>query len=125
MATSSSSSSVEAVKQQEDICDFLTALDSYAPTIPEAVTKYYMKKSGINAVDPRISKLMSLAADKFLSETIHEARQMSILRKQSSVNKQTKRKAVENNDSLSIDDLERCLGLQRINLKRCKKTTEL
>ena len=118
----SSSSSVKknsnGKESHEDLCDFYTALDVYTPTIPEAVTKHYMQKSGIMAADPRIVKLVSLAADKFLSETIHEARQMSLLRKQGL--KQAKRKTADSGDVLEIEDLERCLGQQKIILKRKK-----
>ena len=122
IASSSGTKKAVKVKEtQEDLCDFYTALDVYAPTIPEAVTKYYMQKSGINAVDPRMVKLISLAADKFLSETIHEARQMSLLRKQGL--KQTKRKTNDSGDVLEIEDLERCLKQQEIVLKR-KKTLD-
>eukprot|EP00596_Hydrurales_sp_CCMP1899_P001475 CAMPEP_0119037772 /NCGR_PEP_ID=MMETSP1177-20130426/6270_1 /TAXON_ID=2985 /ORGANISM="Ochromonas sp, Strain CCMP1899" /LENGTH=120 /DNA_ID=CAMNT_0006999437 /DNA_START=17 /DNA_END=379 /DNA_ORIENTATION=+ len=103
---------------QEDLCDFYTALDVYTPTIPEAVTKHYMQKSGVMIADERIVKLISLAADKFLSETIHEARQMSLLRKQGL--KQAKRKLADTGDTLEIEDLERCLQQQEIALKRKK-----
>jgi transcription initiation factor TFIID subunit 10 len=121
---SSSAGTKKAVKgkeTQEDLCDFYTALDVYTPTIPESVTKHYMRKSGIMTADSRMVKLISLAADKFLSETIHEARQMSLLRKQGL--KQAKRKVVDTGDLLEIEDLERCLSEQQIALKR-KKTLD-
>lgn len=121
---SSSAGTKKAAKgkeTQEDLCDFYTALDVYTPTIPEAVTKHYMQKSGIMTADSRMVKLISLAADKFLSETIHEARQMSLLRKQGL--KQAKRKVVDTGDLLEIEDLERCLSEQQIALKR-KKTLD-
>jgi transcription initiation factor TFIID subunit 10 len=122
MASSSGTKKITKTKEtEEDLCDFYTALDAYSPTIPEAVTKYYMQKGGIMAYDPRMVKLISLAADKFLSETIHEARQMSLLRKQGL--KQAKRKVADNGEILEIEDLERCLAEQQIILKR-KKTME-
>ena len=119
MSSSSGSKKVPKIKEtQEDLCDFYTALDVYTPTIPEAVTKHYMQKSGIMVADPRMVKLISLAADKFLSETIHEARQMSLLRKQGL--KHAKRKVADTGDMLEMEDLERCLGQQEIVLKRKK-----
>ena len=119
MTSSSSTKKNSKTKDtQEDLCDFYSALDVYTPTIPEAVTKYYMQRSGVMAADPRMIKLISLAADKFLSETIHEARQMSLLRKQGL--KQAKRKTADSSDVLEIEDLERCLAQQEIILKRKK-----
>ena len=84
-----------------------------------------MHKSGIACIDPRMAKLVSLAADKFLSETIHEATQIGILRKQGLKTTTTsKRKAADTSDLLELEDLERYLSNQRINLKRSKKLLE-
>ena len=125
-SSSSSSGSSTSISGLEDINDFLTALDSYTPTIPEAVSKYYMHKSGIACIDPRMAKLVSLAADKFLSETINEAKQMGILRKQGLKTNTvaSKRKVADTTDLLELEDLERYLSNQRIHLKRSKKLLE-
>jgi transcription initiation factor TFIID subunit 10 len=116
MASSSSSSSAAGqsakASGQEEINDLLIALDSYTPTIPEAITKHYMHKSGIAVIDPRMAKLVSLAADKFLSETIHETKQMGTLRRQG-LKHTMKRKVAETSDNLEIEDLERYLSNQR------------
>ncbi len=42
-----------------------------------------MQKGGVSVHDPRMTKMLSLAADYFLAKTIHEARQLSLLRTQS------------------------------------------
>lgn len=118
MSLSSGIKTLKTKETQEDLCDFYSALDVYTPTIPEAVTKHYMQKTGVTVADPRMVKLISLAADKFLSETIHEARQMSLLRKQGL--KQAKRKVADTGDTLDLEDLERCLTQQEIALKRRK-----
>jgi transcription initiation factor TFIID subunit 10 len=68
----------------EDLSDFLSALDDYAPTVPEATVQYYMQKGGVDVADPRIVKVIALATDKFLAETIHDAKQIGDLRNQSS-----------------------------------------
>ena len=54
MSSSSAKKSAKVKETQEDLCDFYSALDVYTPTIPEAVTKYYMQKSGITVADPRM-----------------------------------------------------------------------
>ena len=121
MASSSSSSSATTTAPkgsgQEDINDLLVALDSYTPTIPEAIAKHYMHKSGIAVIDPRMAKLVSLAADKFLSETIYETKQMGTLRRQGLKNTM-KRKVAETSDTLEIEDLERYLSNQRYSYRR-------
>ena len=100
-----------------ELSDFLTSLDSYKPTVPEAVTCYLMKKSGANTAQPRVAKLLSLAADKFLSEIIYEAKQFSKLRQQS-VRSQKRR--LEMSETLEMVDLESSLAQARIYLRRKK-----
>ena len=110
--TSSSSSAFRAEIKQKN--DFLVALESYTPTIPEALTRYYVQKSGVNALDERMIKLISLASDHFLAKTVHEAKQMSLL-KQAPKAKGTKRKAPSSSDqagpedTMELEDLERAL----------------
>ena len=101
----------------EDLNDFLAAVDVYNPTVPESVSTFYLEKSGLAVKDPRISKLVSLATDKLLSEIIHEAKQVSILRQQAVKNQ--KRRA-EMDDTLELTDLEASLAQSKILLKRKK-----
>ncbi len=42
-----------------------------------------MQKGGISVRDPRMTKMLALATDYFLAKTVHEARQLSLLRTQS------------------------------------------
>ena len=69
-------------KPLQQVGNFLSNLDDYDPTIPESLTKYYMNKSGIEAKDQRMVKLISLATDHFLAKTIFEAKQLTLLRHQ-------------------------------------------
>ena len=102
----------------EDLCDFLSAIEKYNPTIPEALTKYYLEKSGMTIKDTRILKFVSLAADHLLSEIIYESKQISSLRQQTI--KSIKRKQ-ELNETLELVDLEASLNQSNIFLHR-KKT---
>jgi hypothetical protein len=75
-----------------------------------------MQMSGINPMDERMVKLVSLASDHFLAKTVHEAKQMSLL-KQAPKTRGTKRKAVPEpvaEDVMELDDLERALFEQGI-----------
>lgn len=100
----------------EPLSDFFLQLDEYEPTISLEVIKYYMKRAGVNAdSDPRVAKLLALATDKFLVETLFEAKQFSELR---GVSKGTKRQLENKDVHLEIEDLERSYELQGIFQRR-------
>ncbi len=105
-----------------ELNDFLVSLDSYSPSIPEAVVKYYMEKAGGCIKDERIIKLVALATDKFLSETIYDAKQNAALKSSQAKNK--KRNAVEMQELFDIDDLEKALALKQIHIKKIRRTNE-
>jgi hypothetical protein len=108
-------------KQATDLNDFLLSLDSYAPTYPENLIRFYLDRSGLEVKDDRITKLMSLAADKLLSEILYEAKQISTLRQQNSRGK--KRKFSEVSDGIDIEDLQLSLLQLRIFVRRRKLFT--
>ena len=98
----------------EPLSDFLLALDAYEPTIPTQVTRYYAKKAGLDPdADPRAVKLISLAADKFLADTVFEAKQSMELR---NVNKK-RTKEVED-QTLELHDVESSYEKQGIFQRR-------
>lgn len=101
----------------EDISTFIKSLDAYAPTLPAQVSNYYLSKSGVNVQDERISKLVSLAADKFMADIIFDAKQFSVLR-QKSEKKVVKKRAQESADTLEFQDLVRALKMRRISISR-------
>ena len=115
-APASTKSARTAIKEKND---FLISLESYTPTIPEAVAKYYMQRSGITVMDERMVKLVALASDYFLAKTVHEAKQMSLL-KQTAKNKGTKRKGMTetSEDIIELEDLERALVEQGVFLRK-------
>lgn len=110
------SRTAEAQKSFENIGSFLLMLDEYKPTIPEAVSQYYLEKSGVTVEDQRIAKFVSLAADQFLSEIIHDATQLGKLQKQGA---KTKRKQ-DTLEMLELADVEGSLAKRNIYLRRRK-----
>lgn len=119
MEGSASGSSTALLRSFKEKNDFLLGLEAYSPTIPEAVTKYYMQKSGVEVLDERMVKLISLAADHFLATTVREAKQMSQL-KHSQKGKAYKRKATDivAEDTLDLEDVERSLQEQGVFLRK-------
>jgi len=105
-----------------ELNDFLISLDSYSPSIPEAVVKYYMEKAGGSIKDERIIKLVALATDKFLSETIYDAKQNAALKSSQAKNK--KRNVTEIQELFDIDDLEKALALKQIHIKKTRRNNE-
>lgn len=101
----------------EELNDFLSALELYNSTFPDAVSKSLLERKGVSVEDDKISKFISLAADKFMSEVIYEAKQISILRQQST--RSLKRKA-EMAETLELEDLEGSVAQMRIQLRRKK-----
>jgi transcription initiation factor TFIID subunit 10 len=97
-------------------------LDSYSPTIPEALSNHYLERSGVECKDERILKLVSLAADKVLTEILYEAKQVSKLRQQAVKNNPKKRQ--EMNETLELEDVAGSLTQMRIYFRRKRPRNE-
>jgi transcription initiation factor TFIID subunit 10 len=110
-----------------ELNEFLLSLDSYNPTIPENLTKHYLERSGLDVKDPRITKLISLATDKLLSEILYESRQVATLRQQGAGNKGNRKRKFgdENGDLLDLDDIQVSLAQLRVFLRRKSGTKKL
>jgi hypothetical protein len=114
--------------QSPEYQNFLQALPHYDPTVPSECIEYLAARAGSHvSAESSVSKLIAIAADKFLADTLHEARQYSKIRakavEESGKNagkKVSEKKAqdIVNVDSLSMEDLSRSLGNQRIYIQR-------
>jgi transcription initiation factor TFIID subunit 10 len=68
----SSSSNDEMLLEEEELNKFTSTLDKFTPAIPETVTKYYMRQSGLQTEDERVVKLLSVSVQKFMTGNIEK-----------------------------------------------------
>ncbi|CAB3397132.1 unnamed protein product [Caenorhabditis bovis] len=62
-------------EHQDEVRDFIRQLADYPPTIPDSVTLHFLKSSGVEGTDPRVARLIALAAQKQVSDIILDAMQ--------------------------------------------------
>eukprot|EP01031_Cornospumella_fuschlensis_P038125 gene38125-46323_t len=117
VANSQASMSRNAAKAKE-LNDFLQALDAYNPTVPEALTHYYLERSGADIKDDRITKLVSLAADKLLTEMLDTSIETRGLRLLSVKNPKKKEEMSKN---LDVEDVAGGLTQMRVHFRGSKR----
>jgi transcription initiation factor TFIID subunit 10 len=108
--STSSGNGNSTVVAKAEISSFLDKLDSYQSTIPAEVTAFHLNKSGCIIADTRITKLVSLAADKFLAEILYETKQTILLKNKN------KRVLEEANTTLTMDALCTTLKKKKISV---------
>jgi len=92
----------------------VSTLSEYEPVIPDVVTAHYLNKSGFDAVDPRIVKLVSLATQKFISDVATDSLQQFKVRQASISKKQRQDKST----TLTLEDLTPALAEYGITLRK-------
>lgn len=91
-------------------------LEDYTPTIPDAVTGYYLNRAGFEASDPRIIRLISLASQKFISDIANDALQHCKMKGTASGSSRSKSK--DKKYTLTMEDLTPALAEYGINVKK-------
>ncbi|XP_071331837.1 transcription initiation factor TFIID subunit 10 [Trachinotus anak] len=98
------------------LADFLMQLEEYTPTIPDAVTGYYLNRAGFEASDPRIIRLISLASQKFISDIANDALQYCKMKGTASGSSRNKTK--DKKYTLTMEDLTPALSEYGVNVKK-------
>ncbi|KAG8983946.1 Transcription initiation factor TFIID subunit 10 [Tulasnella sp. JGI-2019a] len=70
----------ELARKDRTLVDFMLMLDDYEPLIPNEVTEYYLQRVGFECDDIRLKRLLSLAAQKFVSDIASDAYQHARIR---------------------------------------------
>ncbi|KAI8387047.1 transcription initiation factor TFIID 23-30kDa subunit-domain-containing protein [Blakeslea trispora] len=99
--------------KEKTMAEFLAMMDNYAPIIPDAVTDYYLSKSGFDCNDVRIKRLLALATQKFVADIATDAFQYCKVRQSGNRKSGKERKTV-----LTMEDLTAALAEYGVNIKK-------
>jgi len=97
------------------LSDFVLQLEDYTPTVPDSVTGYYLNRAGFEAADPRIVRLVSLAAQKFVSDIANDALQHCKMR---ASGQSSKKQGKDKKFTLTMEDLTPALSEYGISVKK-------
>ena len=64
------------------VTELLHAVEEYTPILPDEVTNHLLARSGFQTSDPRVTRLVSLAAHKFIADVSNDALQHCKARQQ-------------------------------------------
>ncbi|KQK20486.1 hypothetical protein BRADI_1g54817v3 [Brachypodium distachyon] len=108
------------------LTEFLSSLMDYTPTIPDELVEHYLGRSGFQCPDVRLTRLVAVAAQKFVSDVASDSLQHCKARVAAPIkdnkSKQPKdRRLVLTMDDLSKGLLEACRAVVLDTRKREKR----
>ncbi|XP_048581785.1 transcription initiation factor TFIID subunit 10-like, partial [Nematostella vectensis] len=83
--------------------------------IPDAVTAYYLNKAGFDGTDTRVVRLVSLAAQKFISDVANDALQHCKMR---GSGQSSRKSGKDKRYTLTMEDLTPALNEYGVNVKK-------
>ncbi|XP_017851590.1 transcription initiation factor TFIID subunit 10 isoform X1 [Drosophila busckii] len=116
---------VPVTSEEVEMDELLTQLEDYAPTMPDALTLSIMQGCGFGAVDPRIVRIVSVCAQKFISDIANDALQHCKTRTTNiqhssghSSNKVDKKNPKDRKYTLAMEDLLPALADHGITMRK-------
>ncbi|RKP39107.1 transcription initiation factor TFIID 23-30kDa subunit-domain-containing protein, partial [Dimargaris cristalligena] len=103
-------------EKEKTLAEFLLAMDDHQPLIPDAVTEYYLARTGFECDDVRIKRLLALVAQKFISDVVTDAFQYSRVHQLN--NKERKYTQKDRRSLLTMDDLSQALQEYGVNVRK-------
>lgn len=97
-------------------------LEDYVPTVPDAVTAFYLNSAGFDSNDPRIIRLISVATQKFISDVANDALQHCKTRtnNQNGNPKSVKPSNKDRKYTMTMDDLAPALADYGITVRKAQ-----
>ncbi|TFL01995.1 transcription initiation factor IID, TAF10 subunit [Pterulicium gracile] len=110
----------EEARKDRTLAEFLVMLDDYEPLIPNEVTDYYLQRVGFECEDVRLKRLLSLAAQKFVSDIAADAYQHARFRTNASGRARATQFSAKDKTrtTLTMDDLSLALAEYGINSRK-------
>ncbi|XP_073822481.1 TBP-associated factor 10 [Musca autumnalis] len=107
----------------EALGELLMHLEDYTPTVPDAVAEQYLHMAGFEAVDPRIVRIISVTAQKFISDIANDALQHCKTRSNSQHSgshgsNKDKKSNKDRKYTLAIEDLTPALADHGITMRK-------
>ncbi|KAI9159206.1 hypothetical protein H9P43_008543 [Blastocladiella emersonii ATCC 22665] len=106
----------DLARSEISLAELVGLMDEYKPLIPDAVTDYYLAKSGFNCDDVRVKRILALAAQKFIADVATDAMHFCKLRQQTNPGGGPRKGAKKH--VLSMDDLSAALGEYGVTVKK-------
>jgi len=106
----------EEIKRDQSLPEFLENMETYTPIIPDAVTNYYLQRSGFDCDDIRVKRLIALATQKFIADIAHDALQYCKSRSQNTAGNKDRKK--DKKLLLTMEDLSSALAEYGINASK-------
>ncbi|KDQ27021.1 hypothetical protein PLEOSDRAFT_1077787 [Pleurotus ostreatus PC15] len=113
----------EEARKDRTLAEFMLMLDEYEPLIPNEVTDYYLQRVGFECEDVRLKRLLSLAAQKFVSDIAADAYQHARIRTNAQggrarANQFPGSSKDKTRTTLTMDDLSAALAEYGINARK-------
>jgi transcription initiation factor TFIID subunit 10 len=113
----------ELFEKDLSLVELMQHMEQYKPILPDAVIDYYLTKSGFQADDVKIKRVIALAAQKFIADIAYDALQYTKIRQQSTSATQTMSMASATSHSskklvLTMEDLSAALAEYGIQVRK-------
>ncbi|CAN6174405.1 unnamed protein product, partial [Urochloa humidicola] len=99
------------------LTEFLSSLMDYTPTIPDELVEHYLGRSGFHCPDLRLTRLVAVATQKFLSDIASDSLQHCKARVAAPIKDNKSKQPKDRRLVLTMDDLSKALHEHGVNLK--------